>query len=501
MNCKRLIFIILIVHCTLLIANCAKAQGKYSNNWITGDPFAYIVNFDSVKARTIVYDTINVIEFSNSNSSISDSLGNFIMACNMGKVYNASGQIMENGDTLIDEKLYNYYLSNPPFTQGSIILPITNRYYYIFTISAPDTTWINGSQMEILYMHKVDMQANAGMGKVIEKRKVLMDGTKISRTGLTACRHANGKDWWLAKQGGADTNINYTFFIGLDTFSGPFIQGFNEPHYTIFDRSGQMMFNETGDKLAYVCERPNQVFLADFDRCLGQYFNPKVFNIPAILVDSFFSDTTKDRLPKGVCFSPNGQFLYVVMNSKIFQLEFAQTDSNLAWYLVSSLDTLPSVFQYYLEAYLGLDKKIYVGNWSGFGNTWNIIDYPNNKGVACNFCKRCLRFPKIGVGNPPNVTNYNLGASPTLCYPLDTGNIKIDSIQLYVSYLNSNNQLTISIAKNTEKKLDVFSAQGALVYSKAINTDAVKVNVDASSWAKGVYIVRVGGQSKKVIIN
>jgi hypothetical protein len=42
-------------------------------------------------------------------------------------------------------------------------------------------------------------------------------------------------------------------------------------------------------------------------------------------------------------------------------------------------------------------------------------------------------------------------------------------MQLYVSYQNTSNQLTISIAKNTEKKLDVFSALGALVYSQAIN--------------------------------
>jgi hypothetical protein len=74
-------------------------------------------------------------------------------------------------------------------------------------------------------------------------------------------------------------------------------------------------------------------------------------------------------------------------------------------------------------------------------------------------------------------------------------------MQLYASYQNSSNQITISIAKNIEKKLDVFSAQGALVYSQVINVGAVKVNVDASSWAKGVYVVRVGGQSKKLIIN
>jgi len=500
MNCKRLLFIVFIAHCTLWIANSAFAQNKYGNNWITGCSNTFYVDFSN-STFSNYYDTMGLFCFTNSNSCISDSMGNFILACNMGTVFNNQKQVLNNGDTLIDYKLYHSSIGNPTLSQGSLILPINNRYYYIFTISAPDSTWINGNQMEILYMHKVDMQANAGMGKVIEKRKVLMDGTKISRTGLTACRHANGKDWWLAKQGGADTNINYTFFIGQDTVAGPFAKGFNAPKYTNFDRSGQMMFSNAGTKMANVSETPNQVFLADFDRCKGQFTNPKIYNIPALIVDSAFAPTQLETLPRGLCFSPNDQYLYVIMRSKIFQLDLFETDSALAWYLVASLDTTFSQFQQYNMAQLGLDNKLYIGYWAGLSNAWSVVDNPNVKGSSCNFCNRCLRFPKNGVESVPNVTNYNLGASPTLCYPLDTGNIKIDSMQLYVSYQNLSNQLTIAIAKNIEKKLDVFSSQGALIYSQTINVGAVKVKVDASSWAKGVYIVRVGGQSRKVIIN
>jgi hypothetical protein len=169
--------------------------------------------------------------------------------------------------------------------------------------------------------------------------------------------------------------------------------------------------------------------------------------------------------------------------------------------LVSDIDTIWAQFNQYNTAQLAPNNKIYIGRWGGLDQTWNVIDNPNVKGAGCNWCNRCLRFTTFGASATPNTINYNLGASPTLCHPLDTGNIKIDSMQLYASYQNLSNQLTISIAKNTEKKLDVFSAQGALVYSHTINVGVVKVNVDASSWAKGVYVVRVGGQSRKVIIN
>ena len=309
------------------------------------------------------------------------------------------------------------------------------------------------------------------------------------------------KAWWLVKQGALANDI-FTYYISKDSIAEPSKISFSEPKYTSFDRSGQMCFNSQATKIANVQEQPNQVFVADFNRCDAQITNPKVCNIPALLIDSAGSLTQLETLPRGLCFSQNGQYLYIIMRSKVFQLDLLEPDSALAWYLVSSLDTSYANFNQYYTAQLGPDNKIYIGKWGGLDNAWNIIANPDIKGVGCNWCNRCLRFPNGGaVTTPPNTINYNLGASPTLCYPLDTGNIKIDSMQLYASYQNSSNQLTISIAKNIEKKLDVFSAQGALVFSQVINVGAVKINIDASSWAKGVYVVRVGGQSKKVIIN
>ena len=503
MNCKRLIFIVLIVHCTLLIANCTLAQGKYNNNWVTGGTFNFIVNFDSAIARTKIFDSVNhYLGFNGGHSCINDSEGKLILMCNGAKLYNKFGSIIENGDRIIDTQLYNFYNGTNVISQSSIIvLPFDSQIYNVFTPTISDSSWnLTTDRYDLMYLHQVDMKANNDSGKVIVKKKTVTKKVYYSRVGMSACRHANGKDWWLVKQG-ADTNIIYTFKVSKDSIIGPFVQGFPLPKYNKFDRSGQMCFNQEATKIANVQEQPNQLFLADFNRCDGQITNHKVYNIPALLIDSAVSDTALERLPSGLCFSPNGLFLYVLMRSKVFQLDLLEPDSTLAWYLVSSIDTTWNQFNYFYTAQLGPDNKIYIGHWNATNITWNIIENPNSKGIACNWCNRCLRFPSYGATTPPNTINYNLGASPTLCHPLDTGNIKIDSMQLYASYQNISNQLTISIAKNIEKKLTVFSAQGALVYSQAINVGAVKVNIDASSWARGVYVVRVGGQSKKVIIN
>ncbi len=41
----------------------------------------------------------------------------------------------------------------------------------------------------------------------------------------------------------------------------------------------------------------------------------------------------------------------------------------------------------------------------------SVIDSPDNKGIACSWCPKCMRFPDTlgGATNPPCQPNYNLG--------------------------------------------------------------------------------------------
>jgi hypothetical protein len=495
----KIIFnILLLFFCNLLIA-----QNRHGNNWVSGVPFSYTINFNNNIAKVSVLDTLNYSSFGHAHSAISDSSGLFLFACNGASMHDSSNVLIKNGDSLIDNSFFTYYSGSPVNNQTSIILPIDERYYYVFTCSITDNVWNIIGQFNVLYMHKVDMQANGGHGEVIEKKVILTkDSILYSRTGITACRHANGKDWWLVKQG-SDTNIIYNFFIGKDTFAGPFANGFKEPHYSTYDRSGQIMFNEQGTKVINVNERPNQVFIADFNRCTGQYSNPKVFNIPALLIDSALSDTMLERLPRGACFSPNGKYAYIIMRSKIFQFEFDEPDSFLAWHLVASIDTTWAYFQQYNTAYLGLDGRIYIGYWNGFGTAWSYITNPEIKGSGCNFCKQCLQFPKNGVSNPPNMPNYNLGASPDSCWPLSIP-ITVKKENEFLVYPNpTSNNFTIQIESNfyLNKIIEIHNAQGILMQTISLKKGIKNIAVDASSWAKGFYFVRVDGVSRKIIIN
>ncbi len=79
--------------------------------------------------------------------------------------------------------------------------------YYIFTPAITDSNYdyyVVGNQnkvpFDLLQYHIVDMNANGGMGKLIQKNMSLLTNVEMAKVGMMACKHANGYDWWLLKQ-------------------------------------------------------------------------------------------------------------------------------------------------------------------------------------------------------------------------------------------------------------------------------------------------------------
>ena len=491
----------------LIIPFFAIAQNKYGNIWVTGAGKPYKISFSPTFSIDYFDSTFSGYCFAN-GATISDTSGNLLLCTNGFNIFNYKKNVIPNGDSICSSN-YNIYYNNCNVSfQSSIFLPFDSNIIYEINPAVSDTEWVNwfipfkGARFDILYAHKIDMNANNGDGAVIQKKITILQGPKLSKSGMTACRHANGVDWWLVKQG-SDSNILYSFLVQKDTILGPFIQKFTEPHYTVYDRSGQSKFSQDGTRFANNNEQPNKVFVANFDRCHGTFSNPKVFNIPELQNDTASADTTKDRLPRGLEFSPNGKYLYVIMATKIFQLEIDEPDSSLAWVWVADKDT-PVVFSQYSSSDLGPDGKLYIGYWSGVAeDNWSTIDNPNNKGIACNFCKKCITFPWFNTKSPPNMPNYNLGASADSCWPLSIPIIekKENEFLVYPNPTFNNFNMHIESNINFNFNIEIYNAQGILVQTITQKKGIINIAVDASGWPRGVYFVRVGGQSKKVIIN
>lgn len=149
---------------------------------------------------------------------------------------------------------------------------------------------------------------------------------------MQAVKHANGKDWWLVKTG-VDTNIIYKFLVTADSIYGPFVQSINSPKLGKLEIIGQVAFGKEGCKYASVLGVTNKLIFSDFDRCTGLLENVKVVNIP---IDSSTSPNPNDPNfwdvgSLGVAFSPNGKFIYVAKKYNVYQYEYDEPDSSIAW--------------------------------------------------------------------------------------------------------------------------------------------------------------------------
>ncbi len=490
------------------------SQNKMGNTWMFGGVMGLNAEFIGVNKPivNIKYDNLNVgypYYFASAGSNICDSVnGNLLFFSNAMRIWDSSGAIMQNGDSLQPIKIYT---QNTPAlqgqTQGSLILPKgSNGEYYVFVPTVSDSLynamWVPDikTPFDELRYSIVDMNLNSGLGAVTVKNKTLLKNTEMVRTKMQACRHSNGYDWWLLKQTGYGPNIITRFLVTKDSIYGPFIQNFVNPDWGQYDFKGQITFSRDGKKFASVQGKNNKLFIADFDRCNGELSNPKIFNIP---IDSTTIPNAQpqyiwDSICNGVSFSPNGSYLYITRRYSIYQFEYEITDSSLAWVRIQhGPDTTYQKFQYFGHLYNGPDERLYIGNVGSTAKQFSAIDYPDIKGVGCGFCRKCFRLDSnvnFGITAPPNMPNYTLGADLSkVCWPLSNGELSFESTQFEVYPNPSSTTLCIKSSSNSNREL--YNSIGQLLFTTKQN------EINVSKFSKGIYYIKVENSVKKVIID
>ena len=108
---------------------------------------------------------------------------------------------MENGDSIngVHQSNVRGLIGYTAGRQSSLILPMpgSDSLYYLFhkRIIYQEEPVFDVITDRILYS-VVDMSANQGLGRVVEKNVVLFDEPTVGGQ-LTAVKHANGEDWWV----------------------------------------------------------------------------------------------------------------------------------------------------------------------------------------------------------------------------------------------------------------------------------------------------------------
>jgi hypothetical protein len=480
-----LIFTFLFLHVSLI------AQIQFGNNWIIG-PRGYTIKFSSPIAHDTNYILGNCFFVRGNHSNISDSTGELLFSCDGMDLFDKSYQLIDNGDSIVPSSVYEAFLGYTKSSQASIILPMDNKKYYVITPTVSNlyyqNVWLNKPALnwnfDLLLYHVVDMNANGGLGKVIEKKKILLENTPMKKSQMTACRHANGKDWWLMKMAG-DTNKVFTFLVKQDTIIRYPDQNIPFAFRGTNDIWGQMKFSRDGKKWATTYDafedisykHHGDVYVANFDRCTGLLKDFQNFIAPPYI----------DTGNIGLEFSPNGQFLYVSKYAGIQQLDL----SNGTWYDVTGPDS--NAFCGYTTLELAPDNKIYIGRAQGTCLQMSVINNPDVK-INCNFCPNCLRS-KSNWGyfsTPHNMPNYVLGALAQPCWPLMNEEVAGNKTSWEV-YPNPA-QGVVYIKHKDGKTKRLYNTLGQLL------DETHSSLFDVSRLCKGIYFVQCDGEMKKVVV-
>jgi len=476
----------------LLIGNTLNAQRN--NVWVFGD--SALIDFNGTTPIT----GHSVIKSRGTAASICDHNGNLLFSTSYdtdvliagvagGEVYDASQNLMQNGDNL---KYGGWY-------QEAIIIPNpsdTNK-YYIFHIGVTDYYG--------LYYSEIDLSLNGGLGSVTQKNVQLKNTKSIEC--ISAVKHANGRDWWVFYKDRNSANNNfYIYLIDPTGINNPIIQSIGT---TTSNNLIHFVFNQQGDKFALI-NYLGMIELFDFDRCTGQLSNWR------LLSTNIISNPTTEFV--GGAFSPNGNLLYLSTlgsqsNIKLLQLNLLDT------FPINTIDTLLSTSQPnsgcggFLK--LAPDNKIY---WSCAwinGSTYNypypdtsynvynmnlsVINSPDSLGAACNFQPYSFYLGgKRTYWGLPNNPNYELGPlTGSLCDTLTVGLNEIANYKNNITvYYDALWQIAFVNAKGLKGKnytLQLFNLNGQLILQEQgkLTSEYFTKDLNLLDNSNGLYIVRL----------
>jgi len=472
---------------------------KFDNSWVFGNS-AY-----GGATNNYVYTFYNnKFEFNNnlpailpmdiSNSSISDSLGNLLFYTNGVSIANKNGKYMDGG------KYINPIISSTPwFSYGAaipqqcLIFPCNNNKYMIFHSDEIHTNidityrYISPS----IYYTLIDMSENNGEGNVKKLNSLIIKDT-FNTGQLAACKHANGRDWWVINQ---KYNTS-TFFEYLITDNKVLSVDTQNIGKNIFYPAGQSLFTPNGEKYirseSFAINEPSYLQIFDFDRCSGKLSNERLI----ILEDS------SSVYVCGGAVSPNSRYVYVTYFKYIIQFDLWADDIAASRDTVAIYDDfktpLGSWTTFWL-AQLGPDGRIYIMTGPNGTDFLHVIDQPDKKGKACNVLQHAIQLPTGSAWTIPNFPNYRLGplkGSPCDTVSVATKDIKPEDygIKLFPNPSSTIIKIDITIPQydpTIKTEVVVVDVSGAIVMRYVMPDFAYLATLDISKLPSGVYGVQL----------
>ena len=371
----------------------------HDNNWIFGYTFG-AGNTDG----TLLHFENGYPEFKLENVQqdyfyycilCSDSTGNLLFHTDGRQLRNRLHQVMEGGDVINPGQMWVVFYDGYPTVTGGLAIPAPGlkNYYYLIHTTLKDGDNLNILCPELLYS-LIDMNANTGLGKVIEKNKVIATGDLPSPV---IVKHGNGRDWWLI----VGDMISQNYFIYLIDSNGIHLK--HEQNIAPASLTDYPYAKASPDGTFFVSNDDSTgLWIFDFDRCSGLLSNPRVlpYQPPA-----FWTAT--------IAFSPDGRFLYPGTHLFVYQLDMQTIDSaqmsfdTIGRYEYGSSPAPPYLTHFELPE-LAPDGKIYYGTFNN-STAYHVINRPGLTILASDMAQSDLGLPRHKKETRCYFPNYRLG--------------------------------------------------------------------------------------------
>ena len=483
--------------CMLMLPLYVAGQGFYNHQWLIGYwPPPYQCGRLEFDSSSYSYSQeVRKMGFWGTQGNICDAQGNFLMSSNGVWIANANNDTMLNGSGLNPGYFVNSWPNGLLITNGNLFIPTPGDTsgYTLFHQTEVNSTSTNCN----LSYSQINRALDGGLGGVISKNNLIIDDSLT--WGITACKHANGRDWWIIALKDSSDSVKISLFTpyGIGPALGYSLH-FNPRIYKVVS---QVCFSQTGNLFAFhtydnAINRNSSIILADFDRCLGTFTNTRSVQI------------TSGSYLWGITFSPTCQFLYTNNSNYIFQINISTfTVDTVAIYDGFSYP-IPAAATTFMHEYLAANGKIYLTTGNGTQHLHE-INYPDSAGIACDVQQHAINLGVWNFRSVPNHPNYNLG--PVVGSVCDTLGVGIPELTHDFRFSIAPNpvsdgwiKITYLLPQNEPGALEVYSLTGQKVYSQALPPWSTLQFVHLPNLEAGIYtaVIMSGRErsAKKLVV-
>lgn len=469
-------------------------QAKHDYNWILGYDTsrivhggnAILIDFNTEEPEIIGVSTVDNFWMEGSNTSFSIEEGILKLYSNGCYIVGSDNHIIDNGDTINPGLMQEYWCPNGGsiIPQGTIAIPFPGQVSlaYVFNLDLVLSYFLvdtfTAVAPEKLLYNVIDLEANSGLGRVIEKNQVAVHDT-LARGTLQAVRHNNGEDWWVIVPK-SHTNC---YFLVLITKNGvqPAIRKCTGHIWNDSD-GGQCVFAPDGETYARF-NFQNGLDIFDFDNNSGD------------LTERAHIDFPNDNFPltAGVAISQNSQFLYASAGDRVYQYDLTVADIESSQTTVALVDSASEQNgARFNMAALAPNGKIYISGSSSH-KYLHVVDAPDCPGLKSKVRINGLSLPSFNYISVPNFPHYRNVTLNVDCDTISSVSTPKQLVQSCRVYPNPTNGDFI--------RIDI-PFQGATVWLKIIDSmgrvhmkyelESGNTNeVDISLLETGIYVVNI----------